>query len=117
MQRAGIEIIGRHKLEEVLASKTLQGALGHGVVDIAIWSGEHNCWWRDNGAGYVMELAAAGVYSFEEAFKRCDSMDPSKRIEFVVLKFRLAKEHAVDPFHDKNNPHIGGAVNGTNLSH
>lgn len=34
-----------------------------------IWSIEHGAWWRPESRGYCVELAGAGVYSYEEAVK------------------------------------------------
>lgn len=34
---------------------------------ILIWSMEHNAWWRANSQGYTNNLAAAGLYEWDEA--------------------------------------------------
>lgn len=34
-----------------------------------IWSIEHDAWWRPNSSGYTHHVAAAGLYSFEEALR------------------------------------------------
>jgi hypothetical protein len=50
---------------------------------VRIWSGEHGCWWRPNGAGYTVDALYAGVYFFDDAYKRTRHCGPEKQIEFV----------------------------------
>lgn len=38
-----------------------------------IWSNEHRAWWRPNSAGYTINEADAGSYSWDEAIKICRS--------------------------------------------
>lgn len=48
---------------------------------VAIWSGEWEMWWRDNGAGYTRFTGSAGVYTRDEAHELTRHCGPEKKIE------------------------------------
>lgn len=52
---------------------------------VRIWSGEHCSYWRPDGAGYTYEIAAAGIYKFEEAFRKTSGCGPEKQIMYRVV--------------------------------
>lgn len=52
---------------------------------VRIWSGEHDSYWRADGAGYTCDGLEAGVYVFQDAYNRTNHCDPSKRIEFKAV--------------------------------
>ena len=49
-----------------------------------IWSGEHQAYWRPDSCGYTTIRAAAGRYTFDEAWKATSHAGPEKKIEFIV---------------------------------
>lgn len=49
-----------------------------------IWSNEHLAWWRANAAGYTTQEIDAGVYTFQDAWKRTSHCDVTKGIVFEV---------------------------------
>jgi len=49
---------------------------------VYIWSREHRMYWRPGAAGYTKDTAAAGVYDFEDAYKRTKHCGPEKMIEY-----------------------------------
>jgi hypothetical protein len=49
---------------------------------VRIWSREHQMYWRPNAQGYTGEPSAAGVYDFEDAYKRTKHCGPEKMIEY-----------------------------------
>lgn len=53
---------------------------------VRIFSYEHGCYWRQNSAGYTYRLEAAGIYTFDEAFKTTHSCGPEKGISFEVAE-------------------------------
>lgn len=54
-------------------------------VECLIWSGEHNAYWRPDGAGYTTRIRDAGRYSLEDAKKRTNHCGPEKRIEIEPI--------------------------------
>lgn len=49
---------------------------------VRIFSREHDCYWRPEGAGYTTDGLEAGVYEFDDAFRRTKHCGPEKRIEY-----------------------------------
>jgi hypothetical protein len=49
---------------------------------VRIWSQEHQSYWRANAQGYTRELAAAGIYDFEDAYARTKHCGPEKMIHY-----------------------------------
>lgn len=47
---------------------------------VRIWSGEHVAYWRANAQGYVEDVEAAGIYSFEDALAHIAHCGPEKRL-------------------------------------
>jgi|GEM_PF-1502114 len=52
---------------------------------VLIWSGEHRCWWGPKGSGYTNRLGEAGVYLFDDAWKRSSHCGPEKKIEYHTI--------------------------------
>lgn len=52
---------------------------------VRIWSREHSAWWRSGCSGYTVQIDAAGVYAFEEAWKATRHCGPEKQIVFEVV--------------------------------
>lgn len=55
---------------------------------VRIWSGQWQSWWRPEGNGYTNLLVEAGVYTFEDAWRRSSHCGPEKRISYVVVSDR-----------------------------
>lgn len=53
---------------------------------VRIWSGEHHAWWRPEGEGYTDHKEAAGIWLFEDAYRRTDHCGPEKRIVYVEVQ-------------------------------
>jgi hypothetical protein len=51
---------------------------------VRIWSGQWGLWWRSGANGYTSSPAAAGIYTFEEAWACTSHCGPEKRIAFEV---------------------------------
>lgn len=47
---------------------------------VAIWSSEHNAWWRAERCGYVADPTGAGLYTLAEAIDATHHVGPEKRI-------------------------------------
>lgn len=65
---------------------------------VAIWSGEHNAWWRANRSGYCIDPVAAGLYSLADAIKATHHVGPEKRITIVdapTPAIRSAKQDSI----------------------
>jgi len=54
--------------------------------DVVIWSGQWESYWRPDGFGYTKDLDQAGIWTFEQAFKRTCGCGPEKRIEYRALR-------------------------------
>lgn len=81
---------GRERLERLHRwPKLREPFLGQVVV---IWSGEHEAWWRANGGGYTTVEAEAGLYSFEDAWRRSQHCGPEKCIQYHLMGVRLATD-------------------------
>ena len=52
---------------------------------VRIYSREHHAWWGSNGSGYAIQRDEAGVYTFEDAWRRSSHCDPSKGIEYEII--------------------------------
>lgn len=50
-----------------------------------IWSNEHLAWWRAGAAGYTTDELNAGVFPFQDAWKRSSHCDVTKGIVFEVF--------------------------------
>jgi hypothetical protein len=53
---------------------------------VRIWSREHGAWWRPDGCGYTTHISAAGIYEFEDAWKRSQHCDHDKGIVYEVVE-------------------------------
>jgi hypothetical protein len=53
---------------------------------VLIFSREHNAFWGSNGCGYVQWRNGAGVYRFEDAWRRTNHCGPEKKIIFVEAR-------------------------------
>lgn len=62
---------------------------------VHIYSREHHAWWRAAGSGYTTDVRDAGVYTFEDAWRRSSHCDPEKGIEYEILP----EEPALPPIH------------------
>lgn len=65
---------------------------------VAIWSGEHNAWWRANRSGYCTDPVAAGLYSLADAISATHHVGPEKRISIInapEIAVRLCARDAV----------------------
>jgi hypothetical protein len=51
----------------------------------AVWSNEHNAWWRGAQAGYTASRAEAGVYTREAALAICLAAIPGTAHRLGVL--------------------------------
>ena len=53
---------------------------------VYIWSGRHQAWWAPEGHGYVRPRDRAGVFDFEDAWRRSSHASPENQVayEFVV---------------------------------
>lgn len=47
---------------------------------VAIWSGEHRAWWRENRCGYTTDPSHAGLYSLSDAIHATHHVGPEKQI-------------------------------------
>jgi len=52
------------------------------AVKVHIYSRQWNTWWRPDGNGYTNEIEEAGIYTFEDAWRRTCHCGPEKKIEF-----------------------------------
>lgn len=66
----------------------------------AVWSNEHDMWWKSNGAGYTSSLTCAGVYS------KIDAQDIERRAQVgdekamplsIAVMFELGRMEALAP--------------------
>ena len=53
--------------------------------NVHIWSGEWSAYWRSDGSGYTNDVVDAGVYSWDDAWRRTSHCGPEKKIEFRRL--------------------------------
>lgn len=54
-------------------------------INVRIWSGEHGAYWRAESSGYTSDSLSAGVYEFDEAWRRTRHCGPEKRIAFEPI--------------------------------
>ncbi len=52
---------------------------------VLIWSDEHHAWWRPDYCGYTVHVAAAGIYSFADAWTATKHCGTEKRIAFQAV--------------------------------
>ena len=63
----------------------------HMIIDalknkgVRIWSGEWETYWSPGGRGYTPDGLQAGVWEFEDAYKRTNHCGPEKKIEYRVV--------------------------------
>jgi len=86
----GLFDVVRHFAEPIrqaLADASTGGALAQesDKVEYLIWSGEHNAYWRPDGAGYSTRIRDAGRYTLEDAKKRTNHCGPEKKIEIEPI--------------------------------
>lgn len=78
------KVVATHSHDDVFSNKKLQASLeGKKVL---IWSSEHGEYWRSSGAGYTISAQEAGVYTFEDAYKRTADFSAQKKIIFAVVE-------------------------------
>lgn len=53
---------------------------------VKIYSQEHEAYWRPNFSGYTTFSEAAGVYTFEEAWKNSNHCGPEKGIRYEIVE-------------------------------
>jgi hypothetical protein len=53
---------------------------------VLIWSAQWLAWWRPESAGYTSAINDAGIYDFDDAYKRTLHCGPEKRIEYITIK-------------------------------
>jgi hypothetical protein len=49
---------------------------------VFIYSNEHDAYWQPEGCGYTSDGLEAGVFTFEDAWRRTNHCGPEKRIEY-----------------------------------
>lgn len=74
----------RYSLEQIRADRKIQADLVNKIV--RIFSGEHKSYWRRNGYGYTPNVVLAGLFEFEEAWRRLDCFGEDKKIEIEVVR-------------------------------
>ena len=51
---------------------------------VLIWSAQWRAWWRAESSGYTSDPTSAGVYDFDDAYRRTRHCGPEKRIEYFT---------------------------------
>jgi hypothetical protein len=58
-----------------------------GALPFLIWSGEHRAYWRPSGHGYTADTAAAGRWTFAEAYFATKHCGPEKAISLQPIDY------------------------------
>lgn len=56
-----------------------------GHLQVHIWSGEWQAYWRANGCGYTPNIEEAGVYTFDSAVSYSGHCSREKQIEYHFI--------------------------------
>ena len=52
---------------------------------VRIWTAQWGAWWRPDSSGYTDDIKQAGIYTFEDAWRRSHHCGPEKRIIYEVV--------------------------------
>jgi len=80
---------------EIISHREWRANMENMVADnkgknVYIWSGEHNAYWREKGAGYTTKIHDVGIYDIEDAWSRVYHVGIEKRISFELVKEQKA---------------------------
>lgn len=72
------------KIESLKRYETLRAK--YSGRSVRIRSGQWGAWWRENGGGYADNVALAGVFTFDDAYRRTSHVGREKMICIEVLR-------------------------------
>ena len=78
-----MEILDRYRLDAVRGDPRIQAKLVGSKI--CIYTRQTMMWWRSHSWGYTGLFSDAGVYDFEDAFRRVAHL-PSNGLEFIVVQ-------------------------------